>query len=163
MGAMRADACTMVWLGTLHARVEGCELLASHNWGELVRVPTSRSWTFTFLTPATFRSGNHASPLPSPGGLVRSPSDAWAKFGPDPAPRIVGTEHEGLWFSDADVHTVGYEIGHQLFRGALGNLTLVCGEADVARKVSRLAALAVYSGVGSFRGKGMGIVQVVST
>lgn len=130
------------------------------SWEDLAAPTTARSWTISFLTPTTFRSGNHASPVPNPGVLLRAPADVWHRFGQSPAPRVAGPDHDALWLSRAEIETVDYDAGGRVYPGALGWVTMRCDDDEVAAKVSALLGLAAFCGVGSFRGKGMGVVDV---
>ncbi len=152
-----------VRLGLVTTAVDRPEVLAQQSWSEIAAGGAGQSWLIEFLTPTVFRSGNHASPIPTPGALLRSPTDVWSTFGPDPSPRIVGADHDALWFSRANVRTVDYEINRQHYPGALGSLELRCADPEIAHRVAALLRLAVFCGVGSFRGKGMGIVSVEQT
>lgn len=143
-------------------------LLASR-WEELERAPFEDRWTLDVLTPATFRSGDRSSPLPSVativGGLARV-WNRWSGLSPrQPSAAVLGA----AWVSDLELRSevvplaVGKRSGeHQRVHlsGSVGSLSLRCDRPEVAAQVAPLLRLAPYAGIGSMRATGLGVVRM---
>ncbi|MDO5287709.1 MAG: CRISPR system precrRNA processing endoribonuclease RAMP protein Cas6 [Actinomycetia bacterium] len=133
--------------------------LARASWSELAEVPPRRSWEVEFLTPTTFRTGQRASPFPDLRVVLRGPQVCWDAYSQRP-PRLHPPDFRALWVADVELQTVQVPVRATTVPAALGRLEIRCDDPAVARAVAPLLALAPYCGVGSFRGKGFGVVRV---
>lgn len=158
----RADEGSQLRLGHARTRIGDPSLLAASPWPDLAQHDGSTAWAVQFLTPAAFRTGSRTSPFPTPAVVLRSPTEAWRCFSGLPEVRISPVEQAELWVSRIDVETVMFTLKGRDYPGILGSVTFRCGRPEVAAKASALLRLAAFCGVGSFRGKGMGVVAVGS-
>ncbi len=149
-----------VRLGRQQVRVGRPVRVESTSWAALSRLRPRFSWVVEFLTPTTFRSGQRASPFPAPAAMLRGPSVCWDAFSGLP-PRLGDRHHvRDLWVSDVDLQTVRLELRGISWPAALGHVEVRADDPAAAAAVTPLFALAPYCGVGSFRGKGFGVVRV---
>lgn len=157
---------TSVRLGGVGTPVGVPLVVQGQSWDDLLHWRGETGWRVDFLTPYTSRTGSRSSPYPSPPAMLRAAVDAWgqaATWGavaePEiPAP-ITSANYRDLWVSQIDLDTTTYSINGHRHPGALGSMT-VLATAAAAPLVSPLFRLAHYCGMGSFRGKGMGVVTV---
>lgn len=175
-----ADACLWhgastagrVRLGRSLTRVEPPVVDESMSWAQLEASRAARAWRMEFVTPTTFRTGNRTSPLPSPTGILRTPSECWRAFSGRETRSYTPQDVTRLWASDLHLQSqrvplrVGERSGPDERRGereicaVTGSMVLRCDDARVAAIVGPLLRLAPFSGVGGFRGKGFGLVEV---
>lgn len=167
-----------VRLANQTCRVGAPRRVAGGSWTELAGATQSRSWVLKLLTPATFRSGDRSSPLPNVATLIAGLARAWRTWCPDPGmldvPDASGpsnTRSGRLWVSDLELRSavlplrVGGRSGesHTIhLSGVTGSLTLRAVDGATARWAGPLLHLAPFCGVGSMRGKGLGLVDVVA-
>lgn len=138
-------------------------------WEELDRPPYESRWTLHLLTPATFRSGDRASPLPTVATILSGLARSWNLWSGLP-PRDLGPQQFGaVWVSDLDLRsevvplTIRAQSGdsHRVHvSGSLGSITLRCDDDEIRRTVAPLLRLAPYTGIGSMRAKGFGVVRL---
>ena len=133
--------------------------LASASWAELAAAPRRRCWDIEFLAPTTFRTGQRASPFPDPRVVLRGPQVCWETYSQRPV-LLEPRQLRALWVAEVDLQTVQVPLRATTVPAALGRIEIRCDDPTVARQVSPLFALAPYCGVGSFRGKGFGVVRV---
>lgn len=157
----RHDTEAPVRLGRTITSLGPRKLLSAQSWGDLAAWDGASRWTITFDSPTCFRSGNRSSPFPVLPAMLRAPTEAWAAFGPAPVPRVTVAEQQMVWVSDLDLQTDLIDVDGRPYRGVVGTME-VRASTEVAARVSALLSLAQFSGVGSFRGKGMGVVSIAS-
>lgn len=164
------EADTPIRLGTQTRQIGRPARLHTTTWGGMAaEAAGEREWTLEFVTPTTFRSGDRSSPLPTLPTVMGGLSRAWNLWsGLDRReydPRVDGA----LWVSDLDLRSTLIELEIRDRHGALkpihlscclGALTLRCDDPATAARVAPLIRLAAYAGVGSMRGKGLGVVRV---
>lgn len=164
------DVQAPIRLGSQTRRLGRPALLQTATWNELAApAQGERQWELEFVTPTTFRSGDRSSPLPTLSTIMEGLSRAWNMWsGLDDRgynPRVDGA----LWVTDLDLNSTVIQLGIRdqrgvgkqvLLSGCLGTLTLRCDQPETADRVVPLIRLAAYSGVGSMRGKGLGVVRV---
>lgn len=166
-----ADGRSTIRLGRKPTRVGLPVTLHAKPWKALATT-YSRRWRVEFLSPTTFRTGDRTSPFPSPERVLRAVRQTWDEFSPIDLEAVVGAEHDDIWVSDLDIEStsVTLRIGQRggdgrrelrAVNAVMGTVTYRCDTAAVAAKIAPLFALAPYCGVGSFRGKGMGVVNVM--
>lgn len=138
-------------------------------WGALRAGPAQRSWTLTFLTPTTFKTGDRTSPFPSPSVVLRAPKVAWRAFSGLPTIEVSPAETAQVWVSDFSIDTEQIEVRARrpdgppttrLVPGVVGTITYRCDEPGVADRVGALFRLTPFCGVGALRGKGFGVVEL---
>lgn len=149
-------------LGGQLVRCSSPRLISHVTWPGLLEGPTRQRWELTFVTPTAFRTGSRSSPLPTPSVVLRAPTEAWSRFsGLDPL-ALAAQDASHVWVSTFSMSCDEYEVSGRRVTGVLGSVTYQCSERRVAEAVGPLFRLAPYCGVGSFRGKGFGIVELVA-
>lgn len=156
----RVIAGASVRLGGTRTAIGAPVVLGGESWFDLAQWRGERGWRVDFLTPFTSRTGSRCSPLPSVPAVLRAPSMAWNTYSGYPILDLTAEEHRAIWVSDVNLTTTQYTIQGHAQLGALGSMTCRTASDEVASQVAALFRLAAYSGVGSFRGKGMGVVAV---
>lgn len=149
-----------VRLGGVATVVETPVVVQGESWDDLAQWRGDTGWKVEFLTPFTFRTGSRSSPFPHASAVLRAATEAWKKFSGLEPVSIAPADQRDLWVSQVDVSTTTYTINGHRHPGALGSITYRAATEDVARSASSLFRLAHYCGMGSFRGKGMGVVSV---
>lgn len=167
---LAAASAPVVRLGAHRTRVGEPQRTAVASWDELAAAGGSL-WRVEFLTPTTFRTGNRCSPMPTPSVILRAPGEAWRAFAPTPIAPLGHAESSMIRVCELDLRTEEAELVLPDGSGArraeaapavLGRLTCCCDDPAIAAKAGPLFRLAPFSGIGSFRGRGMGIVAVES-
>ncbi|NLI85103.1 MAG: CRISPR system precrRNA processing endoribonuclease RAMP protein Cas6 [Propionibacterium sp.] len=165
-----ATSASEIRLGSRFTRVGNLQCLHETSWDELAAA-NEQTWRLDFLTPTTFRTGNRCTPMPTLPALLRSPSESWRAFAPVPLDPLSHAEVAEIWTSELDLHTEWLELilpnrkrraEPRSVAGVLGSITYQCDNPEVAAKVGPLFRLVPYCGIGSFRGKGMGVVRLGS-
>lgn len=138
-------------------------------WRDLATAGTERQWELEFVTPTTFRSGDRSSPLPTVPTIMSGLARSWNRWsGLDPRP-TAPAGFSSVWVSDLDLTSTMLQLQIGGGRGAsqtvnlsccLGKLTLRCDDPEAAAHFAPLIRLAAYAGVGSMRGKGLGVTRV---
>lgn len=151
-----------VQLGNQTRPVARPVLLRTQSWTTLASTPPSTRWTIELLSPTTFRSGNRSSPLPCVATILGGLSRSWQRWS-GLAPLTYQPRQDGaVWVSDLDLRSTMVHLqihNHLIHLSAVrGTITLRCADAAAA-KVAPLLALAPYAGIGSMRGKGMGVTR----
>lgn len=150
-------------LGNQWRQTRPARLLHHITWAELAAPSPTVQWRVLLATPATFRTGDRTSPLPTAQGLVRTARSAWAAWGERPLPHGAGGT---LWVSDLDLRSEVLSVplrgADGAFRdvvvsGVLGSLVLRHDKDDPAAGLVRLAA---YTGIGAMTRKGLGVARV---
>lgn len=159
-----------VRLGGVVTEVGEPQALTRATWMDLAQGSNARRWRMDLLSPTLFRSTVRApdgkrrdervSPLPTVPVVLRAPSAAWERYGPSPAISVSVEEHAQVWVSDVDLETETVVLNGRRYAGAVGSVEYRCSDPGVGGRVDSLFALAPFSGVGSFTGKGFGVVEV---
>lgn len=167
----RARSGAHVRLGNQTRRVDRPVLLATQSWEQLESCPFEGLWRLELVTPTTFRSGDRSSPLPTMGTLMGGLARAWNRWS-GREPRTFEPRRDGaLWVSDLDLRSTLLRLKLRDRHGdpmtvhlscALGSLTLRCDDKATAARVAPLLRLAPYAGIGSMRGKGLGVARLHS-
>lgn len=158
-----------VRIGNQHRTIGGIHVLQEDTWPALMAYDGATRWRLELVTPATFRSGDRASPLPQLetilGGLARS-WDKWSHPHTDPPVVAPGA----AWVTDLDLRSelVTLQVRRRSqgtpvplhLPGVLGTLDIRCDHPVSAAAVSSLVRLATYTGVGSMTRKGLGVARV---
>lgn len=155
-----ADAGTAIRLGRTFVKPAPAARISGVDWQELKDYDGTTAWAVEFVTPFTTRTGNRSSPFPQPASVLRAPTTVWEKYSPLGPIEVPRASHSPIWVSSIDVRTEVYQLKGLKMPGLLGRVVYRCSDAAVAPAVSTLLRFAEFSGVGSFRGKGMGIVNV---
>lgn len=156
-------------LGNQLRRVGQPTRLYADSWEALEEDRGEHRWSLDFLTPTTFRTGNRSTPLPAVAPIMTALSRSWEQWsgratrGYDPR---VDTD---LWVSDLDLRSTVLRLSIRgrngqaqpiTFSCCLGRLVLRCDHPSTAVRLAPLVRLAAYAGVGSMRGKGLGVTRV---
>lgn len=169
--ARRLDAATgapgessRIRLGNQWRHVGRPRILREHSWQQLGMPSQATAWRVTLATPATFRTGDRTSPLPTSEGLVRAARSAWTAWADSPLPDKAG---DSLWVSDLDLCN---EVLPMTLRGADGKARdivvsgvlgwVVLRHDDDDRGAAGLLRLTAYTGVGAMTRKGLGVARV---
>lgn len=168
-----AEGRPMIRLGNQWRPVGRPRRLEEASWWDLAQPRDVRSWRLDFLTPATFRSGDRSSPLPSVATITGGLERAWTTWCEDPRVRDITRDlasnprgQSALWVSDLDLSstlteiTVGRSRRPIQLSGVTGSMTLRVDDVAGAAWASPLLRLAPFCGVGSMRAKGFGVVEV---
>lgn len=162
--ASHVGAGASVRLGRVTTKVGMPLVVQGESWEDLDSWRGERAWRVEFLTPfaarTTTASGTRTSPFPAPAVVLRAATDAWAAFSGRPPVQVAPADQAHLWVSRLDVSTTSFTLNRHEHPGALGSVLYRADTPEVAASASRLFRLAAYCGMGSFRGKGMGIVAV---
>lgn len=127
-------------------------------WEQLSDYEGETGWKIDFLTPLIVRTGSRSSPFPTPAAVLRSPASVWDWYSPLAPLELPREQHSSIWVSRIDGRTDMVSIKGRRYPGFLGTVTYRCTDQVIAPAVSTLFRFAEYSGSGSFRGKGMGVV-----
>lgn len=140
--------------------------LHSEAWTQLAQPVEITEWRLDLATPTTFRSGNRASPLPSPEGLIRGARAAWAAWSDTPLPTGDGSS---LWVSDLDVRSQMLPLTIRGADGAARDIrisgitgTIVVRHEPDDRAAAALVRATAYAGVGAMTLKGLGVARVAA-
>lgn len=176
-----AEERPMIRLGNQWRPVGRPRRLEEVSWWDLAQPRDVRSWRLEFLTPATFRSGDRSSPLPSVATITGGLERAWTTWCEDPRVRDLTRDltsnissnlasnprgQSALWVSDLDLSstlteiTVGRSRRPIQLSGVTGSMTLRVDDTAGAAWAGPLLRLAPFCGVGSMRAKGFGVVEV---
>ena len=158
--AARIDGGDSVRLGTLTTPVGTPVVVQGETWQQLAEWGGDSAWEVTFLTPFAVRPGRRTSPFPAPQVVLSATTDAWARYSGRTPLRVTPADQAHLWVSHLEVTTTTFSLNGHRHPGALGSITYRADTSGVARVASSLLRLAAYCGMGSFRGKGMGVVSV---
>jgi CRISPR-associated endoribonuclease Cas6 len=169
-----AESATTVRLGNQIRPVGRPVRLLAESWAELAGPADSWQWTLDLLTPATFRSGDRSSPMPTVDTIVRGLARAWRWCDRLPDPDRPGqpelpASFAGLWVSDLNLrsHVLEMRVNGRdgvvrpvTLSGVTGSLTFRASDAQTAAWAAPLLRLAPYCGLGSMRAKGLGFVDL---
>lgn len=151
----------VVRFGRQSARVRSVSVDTHAPWRHLA-ASRSTHWKLTFLTPTTFRTKNIASPFPMPAQVLRAPTQAWERFSGLAPLSLPRESSQKVFVTGFDLRSVPVRLGREVIQGALGSITYQCHDPAIVALVAPLFALAPFCGVGSFRGKGMGVVELAT-
>lgn len=164
------ESGTPVRLGNQTRPVGRAKRLHEDSWSDLAaRGASERQWTIELVTPTTFRSGDRSSPLPSIPTLLGGAARAWSLWSGLGERQFDGRRDGALWVSDLDLSSTVVEIAVRDRSGrpkpvhlscSLGSVGLRCDDPPTAERVGPLIRLAAYAGVGSMRGRGLGVARV---
>ncbi len=149
-------------VGPVRSQVGNPVLLDSTTWHDLRVYDDSTSWRVRFLTPVAFRVAGNTSVSPTPAVVLHSPAMVWRHFGPRPEVSITTTGMATLGVSKIDVAVEQVVVNRRSVQALRGSVSYRCTERSIATEASALFRLARFSGVGSFRCRGLGIVSVSS-
>lgn len=141
-------------------------------WSELAAGPHEQWWELTFVTPATFRSGDRATPLPDVRTILTGLARVWTSWSDIP---LSGLHHavERTYATDVDLLSTVLHLTIPKRRtpgshapltvpGTTGTLRLRCPDAEAAAAGAPLFRFAAYSGVGSMTRRGLGVTRTRS-
>lgn len=156
--AIISAAEPIIRLGRETTRVGRAEPLDRVEWAAL-EAAGGHVWRVAFLTPTTFRTGEFTSPLPAPSVFLRSPTDCWNRFSLRPERGLTATEAPAVRVVALDLRSTVETLGKRRVNAVLGTITYQT-TPQVAERIRPLFRLARFSGVGAFRGRGFGVVDV---
>lgn len=147
------------------------------SYRDLLDAPPVTTWRIDTITPMTFRSGRRSMPMPTPGQLLRRALSTWADYADVPLPAgLSRADEEALVFTSVGLRTEQVFVRREQVPGrsgrleprdryvsaGLGSLVLDCDRRKVAQAVAPLMAFLPYCGVGAYRRRGLGHVEVVA-
>ncbi len=136
--------------------------IACLSWADLCRPSSWRRWDVEFLTPTSYRRGDHFAPWPEPTALLHSLSERWAgpgvpRISQERAPEVRVEAVEGQ--TRRLRLTVGRERRAITIHGFVGQIRYYCGDAEVAAQVNRLLMFAEFAGAGVYATWGLGVMR----
>ncbi len=149
-------------LGPCRVEISSLEQLERATWRELARYSGARSWEVHFLTPTSFRQGRRRSPWPAPPTLLHSVRTSWDAFSPVELDVLAMSDTRHLWVSDLGGRSERVRLGREDVVGFVGRLRIEADCRRVASIADALLRLAPYSGVGSGKTKGLGVVSTTT-
>lgn len=135
-------------------------LVATQEWDALSEAaPTSR-WTFEFVEPVAFRQRKRYLPLPEPGSVFGHLRKAWNLWAP--STMDLDFKEVGLVKLSQTGKVETRRIRDETAVGFVGQVTYAARspEPEHLRKLTALAHLAEFSGVGSRTTYGLGVTRV---
>lgn len=165
-----SNAVAAIRLGTRAVRIGELELIHHQPW-ETMASSGDRVWQLEFLTPTTFRTGDDFTLLPNPAVILRTPSELWHRFAPFSVEKLTYAELAKILVCEIDLQTEYITLKLPTKKGRpepravpalVGSITYRCDDDAAAAKAGALFQLAPYCGIGSFRGKGLGVVRLGS-
>lgn len=163
-----ATATPKVRLGSQTRSVGSPRLLAAQSYAELAAGPYGTRWDWEFATPTTFRSGDRSTPLPSVTTILDGLMACWNRWHSSGEQACL-ENRAAVWVSDLDLRsqpmtsTIRDRSGAQKpihLSAVTGTMTIRCDDPGTCRQVAPLLRLARFAGVGSMRGRGLGVVNV---
>lgn len=142
--------------------------LLRRSYSDLSSAPVGGSWDLDLVTPATFRSGDRSSPLPSIDTILTGLCTSWNAWN-DLGNTVAAPLSGAVWVSDLAltseplVVTIRTQLGDPKqihLSGVTGRMTLRAEEPADRGLVAPLLRLAEYCGIGGMRGRGFGVVKV---
>ena len=134
------------------------------SWGALLaQASPQRLFTFTFLTPTTFRAGRNYQPLPAPSSVFGHYQAVWEAFGPPDSGVGVDLRDAGLFVDHLDGATAKAQVRRNTATGFVGTVTYRATLADpqVLEALDALAEIAEFSGTGAQTTHGLGVTERV--
>lgn len=150
-------------LGAQRGRLGLAVGLCSETWESLAQPSGGRAWELEFVTPATFRSKDRSSPWPAPASVLRGLGQSWAAFSGLPPRELTHQQLDTIWVSDIAGQSAPMALSGLRVSGFVGRIRYQCDSRSVADLVDPLLRLAVYSGVGSAKAKGLGVTRLPAT
>lgn len=149
---------TRVRLGQQRGQVGSPVLQAEASWGRLATQAPASEFSFSFLSPTTFRSGDRCMPFPLPTLVFGHYRRIWRTFGPPELCPDVDLKEAGLVIRAFDLRTRDVVIRSHRYTGFVGEITFGTDRlSDQARSaLAALAALAEFAGTGANTTAGMG-------
>ena len=153
-----------VRLGNQTRAVGRPQAVLAQSWDELEACTGGSRWTLELVTPTTFRSGDRSSPLPVVSTIMTGLARSWNLWSGRENRSFDLRADGGLWVSDLDLRSTMLRLKIRQrdvhLSCVLGSLTLRCDDRETADRVAPLLRLTPYAGVGSMRGKGLGVVRL---
>ncbi|HMR47878.1 MAG TPA: CRISPR system precrRNA processing endoribonuclease RAMP protein Cas6 [Arachnia sp.] len=138
------------------------QVVAERSWAQLAeaRPPRSGAWDVVFQTPTLFRTGRTANLLPLPGLVLRAAVEALEAHVPGAVPdRSLKVFHH-LVLEHIDLTTESYPFRTLTYQGFVGRIRYAADDRRVAEAVAPLFETLPFVGVGSYRTRGLGVVDV---
>lgn len=139
--------------------------VAAAPWAELRSGRMRDSWQLEFVSPVTFRRGNHFLPWPSPSAVFGSLRAVWRHFG---APEVGDLELDlrldpmvvtAFCGASRTERVPVHQQDSVLVGGFVGTVRYTIDGAADPRTVDTLVRLAPFSGVGAYTTRGFGGVR----
>lgn len=138
------------------------EVVAERSWGQIARAtaPRSGTWELLFHTPTFFRAGQDVNLLPLPGLVLKGAMDVMKEHVPQAIPDRSLRAFQQLNLVHIDLTTERYPFRSHTYTGFVGRIRYACGNRQVADLVAPLFEALPFVGVGSYRARGLGVVDV---
>jgi len=143
---------------------KGAQQSAVASWADLGRGRPVSAWGLRFVTPLTFRRGNRFTPLPAPSPILGGLRRSWNAFAPPELAVTLDLSGDPAWVTDIDGHNEVMSVNGRTVSGFLGRLRIECeAGSDAAGAVSRIVALAPFSGIGAYTTRCFGVTRLDPT
>ncbi len=131
-------------------------------WDQISRAeaPSGGGWRIEFLTPTMFRTGDVIDLLPTPARVLGAAVAECRRAIPGAVPDESLGLFRQLRTSELRLETSDLAFGPMTYTGLVGHLTYRCDDAQVAQALAPLFAALPFTGVGSYRVRGLGCVEV---
>lgn len=133
-------------------------VLLERSWRQITVTvpPAARAWRVDFLSPTQFRSGERINLLPNSQHVLNAALMACGRSVPDALPDKADRPLHRLLVTDIDLTTDSYAFGDITYVGFVGDVIYRAPTRQVAEAVAPLP----FVGVGSYRVRGLGCVDV---
>lgn len=137
--------------------------VCANEYLDIINMPISYKLKFEFLTPTTFKQGNHLLPLPIPKLMFKNILRKWNEFSPYTISDLDSEDIENaVIVSSYNIKTEKIEFGDFSSIGFVGNVTfniLKSADENLVKSINVLSNFTIYSGVGYKNTMGMGICR----
>lgn len=155
-----------LWLGREDVLVGAPEMIAQQSWSQIAaaRPPRSGAWDVEFQTPTLFRSGDQIDDqinlLPLPGLVLKGVVSELGRHAPEAVPDRSLRVFRNLNIVAIDVTTAQYPFRTHVYPGFVGRIRYASADRRTAAAVAPLFAALPFVGVGAYRARGLGVVEV---
>lgn len=137
--------------------------VCANEYSDIINMPISYKLKFEFLTPTTFKQGNHLVPMPIPKLIFKNILRKWNAFSPYKIEDFDSEEiEEYILISSYNIKTEKIEFSNFSAVGFVGNITVNISNSvneHLLKAINILSNFLIYSGVGYKSTMGMGICK----
>lgn len=139
------------------------QVLMDRPWSRIAQepAPLGSGWHVEFLTPTMFRTGEAVDLLPTPARVLGAAIAECGRNIPDSVPDESLGLFRHLRVSDLQLETSDLAFGRVTYPGLVGHIVFRCSDSVAAGRLAPLFAALPFTGVGSYRVRGLGCVEVV--
>jgi len=137
--------------------------ISANEYSDIIDMPISNRLKFEFLTPTTFKQGNHLVPMPIPKLIFQNILKKWNTFSPYKITDFdLETLEESILILGYNIKTQKLEFNNFSSIGFVGNITFSISDytdKNLIKAINILSNYAIYSGVGYKSTMGMGVCR----